>query len=984
MGRIRPALVMAWLALLLIGLAPTTAWAQSAQSSSLVGRVTDESGGAMPGVTITAKSPALQVSQLTTVSGVDGDYRILELPPGVYAVTFELSGFQTSARTDIHLTVGFSGKVDVVMKIGALTETVQVSGLSPVVDTVNVTGQTTLMQDQLRSIPMGGTMQEMLPLAAGVSMQAKPDVGDSNLAARSAIITYGVVLQPTLDVEGINTTTDHAADTAVYLNSFSLEEVQFKTSGNNADIAFPGVAQVALLKSGSNAFHGSARGAYESPRWQGNNITPELAAQGITNTNPIVDPGYYDDLLDLGGRVIRDKLWFYGAYSNQAVTQGQIGFVAAPNADGCWFATCGGTTPATVHTDLPSLSGKVSYQLNSKTKLIASDMYAIKHLSVNGGSTTVPLPSSMYQRQPGSAWKGEVQSAASSHLLFDAIFGHGGYHVNYIAQPAFNVIGYPNGTDVPGNASSRETTNNLVYGPAVSVPDRPQNRYELKGSVSYIPSGTHLGGTHQLKLGTTEDWEIASTRILQDKQAGDYQLQFTRGVPSQIVIYNFPFSNSTNTLLSQAVYLTDSYTVKRVTINAGVRWERYHNFYPEQTKEAGQFSNIFPAKTYPRTDVLTWIDTVPRAGAAWDVMGNGKTVVKGSFGLFGDTMGDLYANNFNPNAQATQTYAWTGPCVVTPYKNDTFNNTSCDVTPAFLATLPGLTPLSATGGINSVINPDLKQNKTYEYTARLERQLVPNVALSLGWIYHKVENNYNNTLQYLRPYETWVPATPAAPFLDDKGNPVTIYTYPASEVGAAFNVLKAVNAPLDRSDVFHSFEIAATKRYSKKWTGAASFWTTKNHQWIVTPGGLGNTPQSPNDDRFPLINTWDWEARANVTYNLPLDIAFSSSYRAQSGQAGQRTQVFTAPATVLRQGSVTLRMGEFGEFRAPAVQIVALKAAKIFPAGGGRRMEVSFQLFNAFNSSAATSTTYLTGTQFGTVTGITSARVARVGASFTF
>ena len=261
---------------------------------------------------------------------------------------------------------------------------------------------------------------------------------------------------------------------------------------------------------------------------------------------------------------------------------------------------------------------------------------------------------------------------------------------------------------------------------------------------------------------------------------------------------------------------------------------------------------------------------------------------------------------------------------------------------------------------------------------------MPNVALSLGWIYHKVANNYNNTFQYLRPYETWVAATPATPFLDDKGNPVTVYTYPASEVGAAFNVLKAVNAPTDRSDVFHSFEIAATKRYSKKWTGAASFWTTKNHQWIVATGGLGNTPQSPNDDRFPIINTWDWEARANVTYNLPLDIAFSSSYRAQSGQAGQRTQVFTAPASVLRQGNVTLRMGPYGEYRGPTVQIIAIKAAKKVSLGLGRALEVNFQVFNLMNSSGITSINRLTGTQFGNATGITSGRVARIGTSFTF
>src|SRR5438105_762495 len=361
MFRVRSMIVVPAVMLLAFGLV-ASAWAQSAQSASLVGKVTDESGAGMPGVTVTASSPQLQVKQMAAVTGAEGDYRLLELPPGTYKVTFELSGFQTSVREDLHLTVGLAGRVDVTMKIGGLEETVQVSGVSPVVDTVNVTGQTTLLQDQLRTIPMGGTMQEMLPLAAGVSLQAKPDVGDSNLASRSSIITYGVVLQPTLDVEGINTVTDHAADTAVYLNSFSLEEVQFKTSGNNADIGFPGVAQVAVLKSGSNTFHGSARASYENPTWQGNNVTPELASQGISNPNPIAVPGFYDYNFDLGGRIVRDKLWFYGGTSQQAVTQGQIGFVAAPNADGCWFASCGGTTPATTDQSLPQFNWKVNYQ----------------------------------------------------------------------------------------------------------------------------------------------------------------------------------------------------------------------------------------------------------------------------------------------------------------------------------------------------------------------------------------------------------------------------------------------------------------------------------------------------------------------------------------------------------------------------------------------------------------------------------------------
>ena len=340
---------------------------QSAQSASLVGKVTDESGGAMPGVTVTVKSPQLQVPQMTAVTGIDGDYRVLELPPGTYSIAFELSGFQTQLRTDVHLTVGLAGKVDVVMKIGALSETIQVSGQSPVVDTVNVTGQTTLMQDQLRTIPMGGTMQEMLPLAAGVSMQSKPDVGDSNLAARSAIITYGVVLQPTLDVEGINTVTDHAADTAVYLNSFSLEEVQFKTSGNNADIAFPGVAQVAVLKSGSNTFHGiGSRLGTRTPSGRATTSRRSWPRRGSRNTNPIVDPGFYDDIFDLGGRIIQRQAVVLRRVQQSGRDAGAGRFRRSrptPTAAGWSPAAARRRRPS--HTDLPGYSAKVSYQLNS-------------------------------------------------------------------------------------------------------------------------------------------------------------------------------------------------------------------------------------------------------------------------------------------------------------------------------------------------------------------------------------------------------------------------------------------------------------------------------------------------------------------------------------------------------------------------------------------------------------------------------------------
>jgi hypothetical protein len=115
-------------------------------------------------------------------------------------------------------------------------------------------------------------------MAAGASYQGKPDVGDSNLATTATTVTYGAVLNPTLEVEGVNLDTGKSADSHVYLDSMALAEVEFKTAGNNAEIGNPGVAQVAVMKSGGNTFHGDLQGDLEPPAFQGNNISSTLAA----------------------------------------------------------------------------------------------------------------------------------------------------------------------------------------------------------------------------------------------------------------------------------------------------------------------------------------------------------------------------------------------------------------------------------------------------------------------------------------------------------------------------------------------------------------------------------------------------------------------------------------------------------------------------------------------------------------------------------
>jgi hypothetical protein len=155
---------------------------------------------------------------------------------------------------------------------------------------------------------------------------------------------------------------------------------------------------------------------------------------------------------------------------------------------------------------------------------------------------------------------------------------------------------------------------------------------------------------------------------------------------------------------------------------------------------------------------------------------------------------------------------------------------------------------------------------------------------------------------------------------------------------------------------------------------------TKNHRWLQGTSGLAG---SPNDDAYPIDDTWNWELRGSVVYNLPKGFQVSSLYRAQSGTAGQRLASFNSSA--LSQGSTTVRMGSFGQYRGPMISTFNVKTAKVFTIRDRFHLEANFQVFNILNSSAAVTTNYLTGpTTFGVVSDLISPRVARIGGLFTF
>lgn len=973
---------------------PGAAYGQALASASITGKVVDPNGAAIPEASITVTGPALQVPKVTGSTDSEGNYTIVDLPaPGTYRIAFEMTGFQTFVQSDVHLTVGLTGRVDASLKIGQVGQVVEVSGENPVLDPVSIANTATLPESEIRDVPRGLRTQELLTQTPGVGLAGPPDVGDSNFGNRYFIVTYGVVLNPTLDIEGMNTSIAKNPTTAVFVNSTGVAEAEFTPSGNNADVAYPGVNQEIILKSGSNTFHGNVMAEFERPSFQGNNITPALAAppNNLTKSNPLVGSGFYDYAANIGGFVLPNKLWFFGGYSTEVVSQGYPGLVGAPDSSGNWL---GATAPvANLNSSNPQYDYKISYQVSKNTQIIWALIHADLYNSDNNPGKFRPLPNGTVLNQPGSSWHAEVQSTIGKRFILDALFGHAGYHVRYTAEPASALasFGWTKGADFPGSPSQEELSTGLLTGPANQVLDRPNNRYELKAIGTFIPTNHHLGGTHQLKFGTTDDWEYGATAVDSNKLSGNYQLNFQNGVPNQIVIYNYPYPTSMNILHSQAGFITDKWVIGRVAINAGVRAERYHNFYPTQTGVAGQFSNIFPVQTFPRADILTWSDIVPRVGAAWDVRGNGKTVIKANFGLFGDTMGELFAATFNPNAAKSNTYNWNGPCQSVDPKAPVEYN--CDVTQAFLDSLPSLKPISATGAQAQVLNPGLKQNRTHEYTVRVERQIVPNVALEGAYVRHSLFNMYdaatnagspvmgitsiNNGVDVGHPYNSWTVPVVFNDTFQGVTKAVTVYTYPK---GSGSNANEVVNNPDNRPDVYNTLAVSLTKRYSKRWNGFVSYWITKNHRWIQGTAGIVG---SPNDDPYPLDDTWNWDTRAAFSYFLPKGFEVSTLFRAQSGTPGQRISKFNSSA--LSQGSTTIRMGPFGEFRGPVVPLWNLKIAKVFTIHDRFKLEANTQFYNLTNSSANVTTNYQTGAStFGVASDIMSPRVLRLGGNFSF
>jgi hypothetical protein len=812
--------VVAVLVFATVGAVSPVAAQTSTLSSGIEGRVTDESGGAMPGVTVTLRSPALQAPQLETVSDGAGRYRFAQLPGGTYTLEFQLSGFKTVTRDGVRLDANFIATIDANLSVGQLEETITVTGASPVVDVRSTTVVSNLKQETIELLPTSRSYEDIGKLAPGIRVEGIPDVGGNKTGGgRGTLVNYGSNNGgSTLMLDGVNTD-----GTAGFFDMGAIEEMIVRPAGNDPEIATPGMAFQAIVKSGGNDLRGDALFAWQGRQFQSNNVDDELRAAGVAGGNPM--DGFYDANFSVGGRVIRDRLWFFTSLRRKEYRQEVAGFSGGAGPDGQYFTA---DDEGGLNTDRESnLTGKITAQPARNHRVSWMHHYDYKKTDNRGADAFRPHEAAGDYELPNHVYRVDWLYTLSDRSVVNAALGRSYWNSRaepYTDEPpAFDIVTRRwSGAYV--NSVGADST------PAGSL----SGRWQYDASYSYyLPEG--FGGTHDFKVGGffTED---AYNKFQEERGVGtggvgnDYLRFFSNGDPFEVLLYNSPFV-SKNTVRYQSGYARDNWRIgDRLTLSLGLRVERYKAFLPAQSKPAGPFSE---AADYARTDLYDWASWAPRVGIAYPLTSDNRTVVKATYGRFNFALrasDSRTIRNFNKNDYSAQRYRWV----------DVNGNRQFDG-PQELGTF-----IATEGGSSTVFNPDIRQPNVDEFTVHLEREIASGMSARLGYVY-KRESDLFQLVNTARPYSAYsVPITGVDPGRDgvvrtsDDGGPVTYYDYNPAFAGRAFERFTYINVP-GYTDRFHNLEFGVDKRLSNRWQMRASYLATRKNVWIA------GIPQTPNE-----------------------------------------------------------------------------------------------------------------------------------------
>ncbi len=1029
--------VLAALAALL--LAPLPAAAQQ-----IGGTVTDTTGGVLPGVTVEARSPALIEQVRTAITDGNGQYLIVALEVGTYDVTYSLPGFGTILRQGVELSSGFTANIDIQLGVGDIEETITVSGATPVVDIQNVEQRQVMDREVIDSIPTGKSFQSYALLVPGMggfdsylTSLSQDQGGISGQTLQRLAIHGGNQEDQQLEINGMDVgdSLTQGANYSVFPDS-NFEELAYNYSASPAEIETGGVRINMIPREGRNDWSGHFFTTFSFAGLNADNITND---EGLLAANPDLTATLIDEIWTInpvvGGPIVRDRVWFFATHTSQVadtVAGGVFQETAQSLQDPNNWGLVGDTSsPAIDATTLreQSINFTIQATQRDKFKLYWTNSSTDQPYLLQGRTLASIFVA------PAAAIGGDIRTNAyqatwtrphTNRLLFEA--GVSVLPVRYYLHPTETA-----NLDLPGVLSLTGPTalrNMSRWFSGAMERNSPKHTNMIRGSVSYVT------GSHNLKFGMTGLW-LGENAI--NSNHGDWYGIIAAG-PRPVAATFYTPAWQINRARNMGLYAQEQWTLDRLTINAGVRYDYEESSYPDQitpaTLDAAAGAGIQgtgPINTWLRQDLFIagekangWHDLQPRVGVAWDVRGDGRTAVKFGAHRYGKRNSTDIANLLNPglnNRAQTRTWLDSG-CIATDTIGPNngglmgWDGSTCIAGDGLVQGNPLInTPNGELLSPNTVLafgQPLVttffdeawrygwgNRQSNWEITASIQQELAPGLSLDVGYFRRSWINFFVEDDRVLSgaDFDVWTASVPDGLRALNSNIPETIdlYNLRPSSVQIPDNEFTAAGNFGGQSQNWQGFDITVDGRLENFLIqgGVSTGATSTDNCDLITA-----VPESQFNERLTTArltpqtycnanHNWLTQVKFLGSYTLPGDVQVAATLQNQPGPERIAEVTFTqdlAGNTFTQDPTIIAHVVPPGSWYGDRFSQLDLRLTKIFRLAGGTQLRAMFDLFNLFNANAVTREAPSWGSAAGTGAGYLAPQVTMAGrlAKFAF